>query len=85
MRVVRSSRVGREEVGLFVGERVEERVLICVESRASVGRMEDVGDVGGIPDSPRVVSRVVSRSAKLDMAAMLDVVASGGSVLASDG
>ena len=85
MRVVRSSRVGREEVGLFVGERVEERVLICVESWARVGRMEDIGDVGRVLDSPRAVSREVSRSAKLDMAAMLDAVVSGGSVLASDG
>ena len=69
----------------MVGERVEERVLICVESWARVGRMDDAGDVGGVLDIPRAVSREVRRSAKLDMDAMLDAVVSGGSVLASDG
>ena len=47
--------------------------------------MDDAGEVGGVLDIPRAVSREVRRSAKLDMDAMLDAVVSGSSVLASDG
>lgn len=85
IRVVRESRVGRGEVVLGVGVRVDERVLIWVERWVSEGRMGvcEAGAVGRVVDRPRAASREVSRSANRDIAAMFDGIGSGGNVCLS--